>query len=99
MMKRVVWLASLGAVSILGCATGAGDPSSQAARACSDFARLEGTRLVGVDGVEPAGGADFRVRLRVEDGLSRRLNAECLYSASANQARWVSPLPSGFVKI
>jgi hypothetical protein len=99
-MKRIAALASLFAIGLAGCATG-GDPAAVAARQCGDFARQEGARLVGVDGVDATseGDANFKVKMQVEDALSRRVKAECLFSSAGNKTRWASPLPSGFVKI
>ena len=99
-MKRMTTLVSFAAIVLAGCATG-GDPASMAARECGNFARVEGTRLLDVEGVEPVsdGDANFKVKLRVEDGMSRRTTAECLYSSVSNKARWAAPLPNGFVRI
>ncbi len=99
-MRRIVLVAVLAAAGFAGCAT-TGDPATVAARECGNFARIEGARLVGVDGVDAVSEADanYRVRLRVEDALSRRLNAECLYSSASNTARWAAPLPNGFARI
>ena len=100
-MKRIaalVTLAALGAGGLAGCATG-GDAATVAARQCGYFARVEGARLLGVDGVETAADGDYKVKLQIEDGMSRRTNAECLYSSTSKQARWAAPLPNGFVRI
>lgn len=95
-MKTIVTLASVAVIGLAACATGGGDPSSVAARECGYFARAEGAHVVGVEGVEAVGDG-FKVRLKVEDALARRANAECLYSA--NKASWAAPLPNGFAKI
>jgi hypothetical protein len=99
-MRHIVLVAALAAAGLAGCATG-GDPASVAARECGYFARMEGANLLGVDGVDPVseGDANYKVRMRVEDALSRRMNAACLYSSASNKARWASPLPSGFARI
>jgi hypothetical protein len=99
-MKHIAIVAALAAAGLAGCATG-GDPASVAARECGYFARVEGARLVGVDGVDTVseGDANYKVRLRVEDAMSRKVNAECLYSSASNKARWATPLPNGFARI
>lgn len=99
-MRHIVLVAALAAAGLAGCATG-GDPANVAARECGYFARIEGARLVGVDGVDAVseGDANYKVRLRVEDAMSRRTNAECLYSSASNKARWAAPLPDGFARI
>jgi len=100
-MRRAALLTAMAAVGLAACATGSGseDPAAMASRRCSNFARAEGARPVNVDGVEPAGGqSSYRVRMRVEDGLARRLTAECLYDATGDTARWASPLPQEFVR-
>jgi len=99
-MKRIAALASLVAVAVAGCAT-SGDPGEVAARECGYFARVEGARVVGVEGVDAVseGDANYKVRLQLEDGMSRRTSASCLYSSVGNKARWATPLPSGFVRI
>ena len=99
-MKRVATLVSIAAIGLAGCATG-GDPAAVAARECGYFARVEGARVVNVEGVDAASDADanYKVRLRVEDGMSRRTSAACLYSSVSNKARWAAPLPEGFVRI
>lgn len=94
-MKRVAMLAMLAAIGLAGCATG-GDPGAVAARECGYFARVEGARVVDVESVDAVSNG-FKVRMKVEDGLSRRTSAECLYASS--KASWVSPLPNGFQKI
>lgn len=100
-MKRKATFALLAAVILAACATGASDPVAVAARECGNFACVEGTRLIGVDAVEPASGGEsgYRVRMRVEDGLSRRISAECMYTAANNTVRWAVPLPAGFVRL
>jgi hypothetical protein len=99
-MKRIAALASIVAVAVAGCAT-SGDPGEVAARECGYFARAEGARVIGVDGVDAVseGDANYKVRLKVEDGMSRRTTAACLYSSAGNKARWAEPLPSGFIRI
>lgn len=99
-MRQIVLVTALAAAGLAGCATG-GDPANVAARECGYFARIEGARLVGVDGVDAVseGDANYKVRLRVEDAMSRRTNAECLYSSASNKARWAAPLPNGFARI
>lgn len=93
-------LVSIAAVGLVGCAT-SGDPAAVATRECGYFARVEGARVLDVEGVDAVSSADanYKVRMRLEDGLSRRTSAECLYSSASNKARWASPLPSGFVRI
>ena len=102
-MKTIAALASLAAIGIgglAGCATG-GDPAAVAARECGYFARVEGARLIDVTGVDAVstGDANYKVRMRVEDGLTRRISAECLYSSASNTARWAEPLPKEFKRI
>jgi hypothetical protein len=94
-MKHVAKLATLAALGLAGCATSS-DPGALAARECGYFARVEGARVVDVESVDAVSDG-FKVRMKVEDGLSRRTSAECLYAS--NKASWVSPLPNGFQKI
>ena len=103
-MKQNAVIASMVAVSVAGlagCATGGGDPAAVAERQCSNFANVEGARLVDVQSIEPVsdGDANFKVRMRVEDGLTRRMTAECLYSSTSNKARWATPLPAEFKRV
>lgn len=99
-MKLTALLLSLAALGLAACATATGDPAAMASRQCGNFARAEGARLVGVQAVEPAGGqSSYRVKLSVEDGLNRRITAECMYDVAGNTARWASPLPAGFVRL
>jgi hypothetical protein len=99
-MKRIALLAALGTIALAGCATG-GDPAALAERECGNFARVEGARLIGVDGVDTVteGDANFKVKMQVEDAMSRRTRADCLYSSANKQARWAAPLPTGFQRI
>jgi len=103
-MKRIAALASMVSIGIAGvaaCATG-GDPGAAVAeRQCSNFANVEGARLVDVQSVEPVSGGDanFKVKMRVEDGMTRRITAECLYSSASNKAWWATPLPEHFKRV
>lgn len=99
-MRHILMTATLAAVTLAGCAT-TGDPAQLAARECGNFARLEGARLVGVEGTDAVSQADanYKVRMKVEDALSRRISAECLYSSATKTARWAAPLPKGFERI
>ena len=102
-MKQIAVIASMvamGIAGLAGCATG-GDPAAVAERQCSNFANVEGARLVDVQSIEPVSEADanFKVRMRVEDGLTRRMTAECLYSSTSNKARWATPLPAEFKRV
>jgi len=99
-IATTVSLVAIGVSVLAGCATG-GDPAAVAARQCGYFAGVEGARLIGVDGVDAVsdGDANYKVRMRIEDGMSRRTSAECLYSSVSNKARWATPLPNGFVRI
>lgn len=99
-MRHILIAATIAASTLAGCAT-PNDPARLAERECGNFARIEGARLVGVEGVDAVtqGDANYKVRMKVEDALSRRLNAECLYSSSTKTARWAAPLPKGFERI
>ncbi len=99
-MRHIMITAAIAAATLAGCATG-NDPARMAERECGNFARVEGARLVGVEGVDTVsqGDANYKVRMKVEDALSRRINAECLYSSSTKTARWSEPLPKGFERI
>src|SRR5262245_3121853 len=99
-MKQIALLAVLGTVTLAGCAT-SGDSAAVAERECGNFARVEGARIVGVDGVDAVteGDANFKVKLQVEDAMSRRTRADCLYTSANKQARWAAPLPTGFQRI
>lgn len=99
-MRPIILAAAIAASTLAGCATGS-DPARLAERECGNFARIEGARLVGVDGVDATaqGDANYKVRMKVEDALSRRINAECLYSSATRTARWAEPLPKGFERI
>ena len=101
-MKRIAIATSLLVIGLAGCAsTGSSDPAAMAARGCEDFARGEGARPVSVEGVDTVsdGDANYKVRMRVEDRVSRKVSAECLYSSTSNRARWATPLPEGFARI
>jgi hypothetical protein len=95
-MKGLVLAALSAAFGLSACATG-GDPAAVATRECRYFARAEGARLLDVQGVEPVADG-FKVKMRVEDGMSRKANAECVYSSANSKASWVQPLPAGFVR-
>lgn len=99
---KTIFAAALSAALCAGCAqTGAGSSASPAARAeqqCGYFAREEGLRLVEVAGVE-TDGDNVRVRMRLEDGLNRKLNATCVYAAKDNKAAWAQALPAGYLRI
>jgi hypothetical protein len=97
---RMGTVVAMAIAALAGCAT-SGDPATVAERQCGYFANVEGARLVDVKAVEPVaqGDADFKVTMRVEDGLTRRMTAECLYSSSTNKARWATPLPPEFKRV
>jgi len=100
-MKSVVALASLVVIGVAGCAATSGDPATVAVRECGYFARAEGARVLGVDGVDAVadGDANYKVRMQLEDKVARRMPAECLYSSVSNKTRWQNPLPSGFMRL
>lgn len=98
-MRRIAMLAGI-TVGLAGCATG-GDPAAVAQRECGYLAQNDGARLVRVDGVDAVsdGDANFKVKMVVEDALSRQTSAECLYSSASNKARWAAPLPARFNRV
>lgn len=91
-------LAVIGATLATACAqTGTAiAPEARAQQQCGYFAREEGLRLLQVTGVE-ADGNSYRVKMRLEDGLNRKLDATCIYAANGNRA-WAQALPS-YVRI
>jgi len=68
-MKRIAALASFVAVAVAGCAT-SGEPGEVAARECGYFARVEGARVIGVEGVDAVYEGDAKLQgpgLQLED--------------------------------
>lgn len=92
---KTILAATLAAALCAACAqTGSNAaPAARAEQQCGYFAREEGLRLLEVAGVE-ADGDNIRVRMRLEDGLNRKLNATCVYAANSNKATWAQALPS-----
>jgi hypothetical protein len=73
-------------------------PTARAEQQCGYFAREEGLRLLEVAGVD-SDGDNVRVRMRLEDGLNRKLSATCVFATKSNKASWAQALPAGYLRI
>ncbi len=91
---KYVLTASFAAVLLASCAQPMTTGNSAAEQQCANLARVDGLKVVRVDGVD-AGGQN--VRLRLEDRLGRGFDATCT-PAAAGQARWAQPLPANAVR-
>jgi uncharacterized lipoprotein YmbA len=93
-MKTPALLTAVASLALAGCAStnGTVQNTSQAEMTCRSFVTVEGLGVAQMGKAETADGG-FRVPVRVEDRLGRRIDNACIISN--NQARWASPLPSG----
>jgi hypothetical protein len=86
--------AAVAALALSACAsTDAGAPSaSTAAVHCQGLANADGLRVVNT-GTATAAEGGFRVPMKVEDRVGRRVDATCVFASG--QPRWASALPAG----
>ena len=100
-MKRLAtvapFLAPVVALGLAGCASsGPVASEGQAERQCRAFVALEGLRVNQVGSAVAADGG-YRVAVRIEDKLGRRLDNACLIAGT--QTRWATPLPAAFERL
>jgi hypothetical protein len=93
-MKTAAALTAVVTLALVGCASNpaAVQTTSQAELNCRSFVGLEGLSVAQLGKAEAADGG-FRVPVRIEDRLGRRLDNACIVANS--QTRWASPLPAG----
>lgn len=86
--------AAVAVLALSACAsTDAGTPSASAAAVqCQGLASAEGLRVVNTGAATAADGG-FRVPMKVEDRIGRRVDATCVFAGG--QPRWASALPAG----
>lgn len=88
-------LAVTAAVVLLAACASSSAPAksnTEAETACRSFVVQEGLIVSRVGQAEAIDGG-FRVPVRVEDRLGRRVDNACVIAG--NQTRWASPLPAG----
>ena len=93
-MKTAVSLATVVALALAACSTTTApvQNTTQAEMNCRNFVALEGL-TVGQLGKAEAADGGFRVPVRVEDKLGRRIDTACVITGT--QTRWANPLPTG----
>lgn len=95
-MKRSTLAAAAvaaGAVlTLAGCAT-SGTPGARTAEVmCQGLATADGLSTADLGAAVAADGG-FRVPMKVQDRVGRRIDTSCVYAN--NEARWAQPLPAG----